>query len=83
MPAQQGGWHRGVSTTDYSYRNGDIRSRMLNVVFLLTDNGPEDGCIVALPGSHKSNFDLRFTNYRKSEDENTVAIDYLPNLIKI
>lgn len=61
--AAPGGWHRGVPTTDYSYRNGEIRSRMLNVVFFLTDNGPEDGCIVALPGSHKSSFDLTWRDY--------------------
>jgi len=54
------GWHRGVPTTDYSYRNGQIRSRMLNTVYFLTDNGPKDGCVVAIPGSHKSNIDLDF-----------------------
>jgi hypothetical protein len=61
--AEPGGWHRGVPTTDYSYRNGEIRSRMLNVVYFLTDNGPEDGCVVALPGSHKSSFDLKWNEY--------------------
>jgi hypothetical protein len=60
----QGGWHRGVPTTDYSYRNGDIRSRMLNVVIFLTDNGADDGCVVAIPGSHKSNFDLPWVEYK-------------------
>jgi phytanoyl-CoA dioxygenase PhyH len=61
--AEPGGWHRGVPPTDYSCRNGEIRSRMLNVVFFLTDNGPDDGCIVALPGSHKSSFDLAWKEY--------------------
>src|SRR5262249_47434338 len=61
--AQPGGWHRGVPVTDYSYRNGEIRTRMLNCVYFLTDNGPEDGCLVALPGSHKSSFDLRWNDY--------------------
>ncbi|MCZ6680729.1 MAG: phytanoyl-CoA dioxygenase family protein [Candidatus Poribacteria bacterium] len=72
--AQQGGWHRGVPTTDYSYRNGVIRSRMFNLVYFLTDNGPEDGCIVALPGSHKSNFDLTWQNYSRLELPGTVAV---------
>lgn len=58
-----GGWHRGVPTTDYAYGNSQIRSRMFNTVFFLTDNGPEDGCVVALPGSHKSNFDLSWKEY--------------------
>lgn len=62
-----GGWHRGVPTTDYSYRNGEIRTRMFNFVFFLTDNGPEDGCVVAVPGSHKSSFDLPWGEYRGLE----------------
>ena len=58
-----GGWHGGVPPTDYSYRNDMIRSRMLNVVYFLTDNGPDDGCMVALPGGHKSNIDLVWNEY--------------------
>lgn len=56
--AEFSGWHRGIPTTDYTYRNGVIRTRMLNTVYFLTDNGPDDGCVVAIPGSHKSNLDL-------------------------
>ena len=52
------GWHRGIPTTDHAYRNGIIRTRMLNTVYFLKDNGPEDGCVVAIPGSHKSNIDI-------------------------
>ena len=59
-----GGWHRGVPTTDYSYRDQQIRSRMCNTVFFLTDNGPEDGCVVGIPGSHKSSFDLTWRDYQ-------------------
>ena len=62
--AVEGGWHRGIDPTDYSCRQGIIRSRMLNVVFLLTDNGPEDGCVVAIPGSHKNNIDLNWRDYK-------------------
>jgi ectoine hydroxylase-related dioxygenase (phytanoyl-CoA dioxygenase family) len=61
--ATSGGWHRGVPTTDYSYRDGAIRARMFNVVFFLTDNGPDDGCVVAIPSSHKSSFDLNWRDY--------------------
>ena len=72
--AQQGGWHRGMQTTDYSYRNGDIRSRMLNTVYFLTDNGPKDGCIVTVPGSHKSNFDLSWQQYQGLELPGALAV---------
>jgi hypothetical protein len=72
--AEPGGWHRGVPTTDYSFRNGEIRSRMLNVVYFLTDNGPEDGCVVALPGSHKSSFDLKWGDYDGLEMPGAVPV---------
>lgn len=49
-----GGWHRGVGPRHYTCRDGTIRSAMMNVVWFLTDNGPEDGCMAAVPGSHKS-----------------------------
>lgn len=58
------GWHRGVSPFHYSYRNGKIFTTMLNTVWFLTDNGPDDGCVVALPGGHKSNVDLDWGRYR-------------------
>ena len=43
-----GGWHRGLNPDDYSVRSGNVRSRMLNCVFMLTDNDEEEG--KALPG---------------------------------
>jgi hypothetical protein len=51
-------WHRGLPPEHYSARNGRIRSLMLNVVWFLDDNGPEDGCMVAVPGSHKNAIDI-------------------------
>ncbi len=57
------GWHRGVAPFHYSYRNGRIFTPMLNTVWFLTDNGPDDGCMVALPGGHKSNIDLEWYQY--------------------
>lgn len=61
--AVHSGWHRGITTSDYVCKDGEIRSRMFNTVYFLTDNGPEDGCVVGLPGSHKSSFDLKFDDY--------------------
>ena len=71
---EQGGWHRGVPTDDYSYNNGRMRTTMFNVVFFLTDNGAEDGCIVALPGAHKSNFDLQWRQYKGLDLPGAVAV---------
>lgn len=59
-----GTWHRGVPPNYYTCRHGEIRSTMLNVVWFLTDNGPEDGCVVALPGGHKSNIDPDLSKYK-------------------
>tara|TARA_Y100000588_G_scaffold357565_1_gene414899 strand:- start:1597 stop:2385 length:789 start_codon:yes stop_codon:yes gene_type:complete len=67
-------WHRGVPTTDYAYRNGDIRTRMFNTVWFLTDNGPDDGCVVAVPGSHKSNIDIDLKTHPAYEMPNATPI---------
>ena len=53
-----GGWHRGFSVEEYWVRNGKLHTRCVNTVFFLTDNGPDDGCMAVIPGSHKANFDV-------------------------
>lgn len=70
----RGGWHRGVPTTDYAYKDGLIRSRMFNTVYFLTDNGLDDGCMVALPGSHKSHIDLGWQDYEGLDTPGAVPI---------
>ena len=62
-----GGWHRGLNPDDYTVRASRVRTRMLNCVFLLTDNGPEDGCLAVVPGAHKSQVDLALADYRGRE----------------
>ncbi|HYE06612.1 MAG TPA: phytanoyl-CoA dioxygenase family protein [Planctomycetota bacterium] len=54
MDTGVGGWHRGATPMQYWCREGVIRSAMLNAVWFLSDNGPDDGCMCAVPGSHKS-----------------------------
>jgi hypothetical protein len=56
--AQSSNWHRGLPAEHYCVRQGRIRTAMLNVVWFLDDNGPEDGCMVVVPGSHKNAIDL-------------------------
>lgn len=59
-----GWWHRGVEPHQYAVRGGRIHNRMLNTVYFLTDNGPDDGCMAVLPGGHKSHFDLEWGQHR-------------------
>lgn len=56
-------WHRGMPPPHYSVWNGRITTTMLNVVWFLDDNGPDDGCMVAIPGSHKQAVPLDLTAY--------------------
>lgn len=58
-----GGWHRGIQPCDYYIKDDQPRTRMFNFVFLLTDNGPEDGCVVAVPASHKAHYKLKWKEY--------------------
>jgi ectoine hydroxylase-related dioxygenase (phytanoyl-CoA dioxygenase family) len=79
-----GNWHRGLPPTDYTFRNntgsggyyasGSIRTGMLNVVWFLTDNGPEDGCVTAIPGSHKNNIDLPWNDYKDLGMPGSIAV---------
>lgn len=68
------GWHRGEESIEYNCRNGVIRTGMLNVIYFLTDNGPQDGCIAAVPGSHKNNIDLPWNDYPGLNLPGSVAI---------
>jgi hypothetical protein len=69
-----GGWHRGLQPDDYTVRGGTVRTRMLNCVYLLTDNGPDDGCLAVVPGAHKSQIDLDMADYRQREMPGTVRL---------
>jgi hypothetical protein len=57
------GWHRGQSPMQYFCRVGTVHSAMVNVVWFLTDNGADDGCMCAVPGSHKSDV-AKLVSYR-------------------
>lgn len=52
------GWHNGIPGHEYVVKDGVIRSPMVNVVTMLTENHPGDGCFCVIPGSHKRNLDL-------------------------
>jgi hypothetical protein len=47
-----GGYHSGLGPGGYSIdpNSGMICSQMLNVVWMLTDNGIADGCMTVIPG---------------------------------
>lgn len=72
--APWGGWHRGLKPDDYSVRGGTVRTRMLNCVYLLTDNGPEDGCLAVVPGAHKSDIELDMADYRQRDMPGAVRL---------
>jgi ectoine hydroxylase-related dioxygenase (phytanoyl-CoA dioxygenase family) len=69
-----GWWHRGVEPNQYSVRGGRIHNRMFNTVYFLTDNGPDDGCMAAIPGGHKSNFDLEWGKHRGLDMPGSIPI---------
>ncbi|MCJ8331371.1 MAG: phytanoyl-CoA dioxygenase family protein [Lentisphaeria bacterium] len=60
-------WHRGVNPTDYYEQNELPKSRMLNVVWMLSDNGPGDGNLAVIPASHKANYKLDWNKYPEGE----------------
>ena len=69
------GWHNGIPPADYSVRNQQIRSPMVNVVTMLTPNHPGDGCFTVIPGSHKKNFELDLDRWRTAGLDTPGAIE--------
>ena len=56
-------WHAGHEPYDYSFNDGIIRSLSINTGWFLSRNGPNDGCLLVVPGSHKANLKLNFKSY--------------------
>ncbi len=83
MGNDTGEWHRGIGPDLYSVRNNLIRTRMLNTVYFLTENGPDDGCMLAIPGGHKSNFDLPFGRYKGLDMPGSIRITGQPGDVLI
>ena len=56
-------WHSGHEPCEYNFSNGIIRSPSVNTGWFLSRNGPDDGCLLLVPGSHKANLNLKFKSY--------------------
>jgi len=69
-----GGWHCGLGTEDYTVRHGRISTRMINTIFFLTDNGPDDGCVAVVPGSHKASFDYPYGTLPGLDQPGSIAV---------
>jgi hypothetical protein len=54
----EGAWHRALGPAHYWVRDGRIQTTMITVIYALDDQGPADGGLMALPGSHKNHFEL-------------------------
>lgn len=70
-----GWWHSGYGPEEYVFRDGTIRSPMLNVVTMLTPNTPGDGCLIVQPGSHKRNLALPSDKYGRMGRETPGAVE--------
>jgi len=60
-------WHAGHEPSEYSYNDGIIRSLSINTGWFLSKNGPDDGCLLLVPGSHKANLKLNYKSYPGTE----------------
>lgn len=69
-----GSWHRGNEPDAYCVRHGVIRNRMINTVYFLTDNELDNGCMTAIPGGHKSNFNLPWNKFNGLELPGSIPI---------
>ncbi len=68
-------WHNGAQPHEYVVHNGEIRSKMVNVITMLTPNHPGDGCFAVIPGSHKKNFTLDYERWGRSGLDTPGAVE--------
>jgi ectoine hydroxylase-related dioxygenase (phytanoyl-CoA dioxygenase family) len=54
------GGHERTKRTQYRYHDGGFHCGQVNVLVALNDIGPGDGATMAVPGSHKQNFEPPF-----------------------
>lgn len=58
--ALHSGGHERTKRTQFRYHDGNFHCGQVNVLLALNDIGPGDGATMAVPGSHKQNFEPPF-----------------------
>jgi ectoine hydroxylase-related dioxygenase (phytanoyl-CoA dioxygenase family) len=56
-------WHRGNGPDGYRYDEGKIRTRHMNVAWMLDDQPAGSGCLLVVPGSHQHSCELSYDDY--------------------
>lgn len=61
------GGHNRTKRTQFRYHDGEFHCGQINVLVALNDIGPGDGATMAVPGSHKQNFEPPFYEQVRGE----------------
>jgi ectoine hydroxylase-related dioxygenase (phytanoyl-CoA dioxygenase family) len=61
------GGHKRTKRTQFRYHDGDFHCGQINVLVAFDDIGPGDGATMAVPGSHKQNFEPPFLKEQRGE----------------
>jgi hypothetical protein len=70
------GGHKRTKRTQYRYHDGGFHCGQVNVLLALDDIGPGDGATMAVPGSHKQNFEPPFYDEVQGNDQ---TLEGVPN----
>ena len=68
-------WHSGHKPFEYSFKNEKIYSPSVNVAFFISNNKKNDGSLLVVPGSHKSNYELDFKKYIAEELPGSIPVE--------
>ena len=66
------GGHTRTKRTQFRYHDGEFHCGQINVLVALDDIGPGDGATMAVPGSHKQNFEPPFLEEARGNTLETV-----------
>ena len=68
-------WHSGHKPSEYRFIKNKIHSPSVNAAFFISNNLKDDGSLLVVPGSHKSNYKLEFKKYIAHELPGSMAVE--------
>ena len=68
-------WHSGHKPSEYRFIKNKIHSPSVNAAFFISNNLKDDGSLLVVPGSHKSNYKLEFKKYIAHELPGSMPVE--------
>ena len=68
-------WHSRHKPSEYRFKKNKIHSPSVNAAFFISNNLKDDGSLLVVPGSHKSDYKLEFRKYISHELTGSMPVE--------